>query len=93
MIGSAGQKRVPTSFISNYSIGLPPIPEQEKIVDFIFQESKIIDTAVSRIEREIELIKEYKTALIAEAVTGKIDVRDWKPKSKTTNQVENVANL
>lgn len=93
MIGSAGQKRVPTSFISNYTIGLPPIPEQQQIVDFIFQESKTIDTTITRIEREIELIKEYKTALIAEAVTGKIDVRDWKPASQTKNQVEHAANL
>jgi len=69
-----------TSFICNYTIGLPPISEQQhQIVNFISQKGKIIAATISRIKREIEIIKEYKTALIAEVVTGKIDVRDWKP--------------
>ena len=72
---------------------IPPREEQDQIIDFLNHEISTINTTILRIEREIELIKEYKTTLIAEAVTGKIDVRDWKPKSKTTNQVENVANL
>lgn len=81
------------SILSRIPIPLPSINEQKDILIFINIESAKIHFTISRIEREIELIKEYKTALIAEAVTGKIDVRDWKPKSKITNQVENVANL
>lgn len=53
----------------------PPRLEQEQIIRSIGEESAQLDTAVSKAEREIKLIKEYQTALIADAVTGKIDVR------------------
>ena len=56
----------------------PPIKEQEQIVHHIEDETKKIDKTISTIQKEITLVEEYKTALIAEAVTGKIDVRDLK---------------
>lgn len=49
----------------------PPIDEQQQIVAYIKSETATIDTAISKAEREIELIKEYKEAMIAEAVMGK----------------------
>jgi len=58
-------------------IPLPPIVEQQSIVDFIQTEVNKIQKTISTIEKEIALVEEYKTALIAEAVTGKIDVRDF----------------
>ncbi len=54
---------------------VPPPDEQAAIVAHIDAESAVIHKAIARIEREIELIQEYRTALIAEVVTGKIDVR------------------
>lgn len=57
---------------------LPPLSEQQKIVSFIEKETEIINTTISKIEKELALTEEYKTALIAEAVTGKIDVRGYK---------------
>ena len=51
---------------------LPPIEEQQQIVDYIKNETATIDTAITKAEREIELIKEYKEAMIAEAVMGKM---------------------
>lgn len=60
------------------------LEEQGKIVDFIKKESKIIEKTISTIQREITLVEEYKTALIAEAVTGKIDVRDFKIPTQET---------
>ncbi len=53
------------------------IIEQIDIVSFIEKETSKIDKIISTIENEIALTQEYKTALIAEAVTGKIDVRDF----------------
>lgn len=35
-----------------------------------------LDTALSRLEREIELLREYRTRLVADVVTGKLDVRE-----------------
>jgi type I restriction enzyme S subunit len=63
---------------------IPPIQEQKQIVKYIETESNKIDKTISTIEKEITLVEEYKTALIAEAVTGKIDVRDFKlPQEET----------
>lgn len=67
-----------TSILNNIIVSIPEsIDEQMEIVNFIKDETKIIDKTISTIEKEIFLTQEYKTALIAEAVTGKIDVRDF----------------
>ena len=54
---------------------VPPNDEQERISKFISAETTKIDQATSRIEKQIDLLKEFRTALISEVVTGKIDVR------------------
>jgi len=51
------------------------IEEQQKILEYITDSSKAIDQAISRAEREIELMREYRTRLISDVVTGKVDVR------------------
>ena len=48
------------------------IEEQKQIVEHIKTETRTLDIAISKAEREIELIKEYREAMIAEAVTGKM---------------------
>ena len=55
---------------------VPPLPEQTAIVEYLDQATADIDTTISRAEREIELLNEYRTRLIADVVTGKLDVRD-----------------
>lgn len=65
-------------------IPLPPIDEQIRISEFVQSELNTINKTVSTIKKEIELVEEYKTALIAEAVTGKIDVRNFKLPERTT---------
>lgn len=52
--------------------------EQIEIIHHIERETSKIDKTISTIEKEITLVEEYKTALIAEVVTGKMDVRDFK---------------
>jgi type I restriction enzyme S subunit len=54
---------------------LPPAAEQNRIVAFVDRETQRIDAMVEKVRRSIELLKEYRTALISAAVTGKIDVR------------------
>lgn len=56
---------------------IPPIEEQIKISEYIQSELNTVTKTISTIQKEITLVEEYKTALIAEAVTGKIDVRKW----------------
>jgi type I restriction enzyme S subunit len=53
-----------------------PIAEQRKIVAHITSESAPLNTAITRLEREIELLREYRTRLVADVVTGKLDVRE-----------------
>jgi type I restriction enzyme, S subunit len=62
--------------IENIYMVIPPEHEQKEIVQFIEGEINKIEFAISRIEKEIDFIREYNIALISETVTGKIDVRD-----------------
>jgi len=54
---------------------LQSLTEQQKIISFIEVKTKSIDKTINTIKNEIELITEYRTSLISEVVTGKIDVR------------------
>jgi len=58
---------------------IPPIPEQQAIVRFLDWADGRIRRAVAARKRRIELLKEYKQAMIHEAVTGCIDVRTGQP--------------
>ncbi|KXK40844.1 MAG: restriction modification system DNA specificity domain-containing protein [Bacteroidetes bacterium OLB9] len=58
-------------------LAIPPLSEQQQIVSYIEKETAKLNSTISTIEKEIALVEEYKTALIAEAVTGKIDVRGY----------------
>jgi type I restriction enzyme S subunit len=55
---------------------VPPSQIQEEIVKFIPMAFEKIETSIAKIESEIELIQEYRTRLIADIVTGKVDVRN-----------------
>lgn len=63
----------------NLEIPFPDNNEQEKIASFIREETSKLDPFISKIEKSIELLKEYRSALITAAVTGKIDVREEVP--------------
>jgi type I restriction enzyme, S subunit len=65
-------------FISLLEFGVPTIEEQNEIVEFIYNNELTIDSITQKYQQEIELLKEYKTALISEVVTGKVDVRNEK---------------
>ena len=50
--------------------------EQLEIADAIDARCGEIDTSIQRVRQEIELLREYRTRLIADVVTGKLDVRE-----------------
>lgn len=79
MYGTAGQKRVPESFILNLVHPLPPLPEQHAIAAYLDTETAKIDALVGRIEEAIDRLRELRMAVISAAVTGKIDVREGVP--------------
>jgi type I restriction enzyme S subunit len=64
------------STIRNYFLALPKKQEQEAIVAHLESETSPTDVAISRLVREIDLLREYRTRLVADVVTGKLDVRE-----------------
>ena len=57
-------------------ICIPTVQEQKSIATYLDQKTQQIDRLIEIKQRQIELLKEYRTALISAVVTGKIDVRD-----------------
>ena len=75
MTSAVGLKRVPTKFVENFQISIPPKQEQIQIANFLDRKTGQIDELRSNEQQSIELLKEYRQSLISEVVTGKIDVR------------------
>lgn len=61
--------------LGNLRIPVPPLPEQFAVASFLDKETAKVDALKSDSERGIALLKERRSALIAAAVTGQIDVR------------------
>lgn len=61
---------------ANLLTPMPSLPEQLAILKSLTTEQRPILAAISRLEREITLLREYRTRLIADVVTGKLDVRE-----------------
>ncbi len=61
---------------SNAQLPFPPLPEQAAISRYLDDATANIGAAIERAHREIELLREYRTRLIADVVTGKLDVRE-----------------
>lgn len=61
-------------FIGNLKIPLPPLEEQKKIAEYLDTQIEKIDLAICKIKSQINLIKEYKTTLISEAVCGRVGI-------------------
>jgi type I restriction enzyme S subunit len=75
-LGKLGtQLNLNTETVGGISVPVPARPEQEGIVRFLDLETAKIDALIAKVREAIERLKEYRTALISAAVTGKIDVR------------------
>ena len=62
--------------VREIKVAVPPETEQKAVVHFIQEETVGLATAIARLEREIDLLREYRTRLVADVVTGKLDVRE-----------------
>lgn len=63
------------SVLGNNFIPVPPIEEQNAIVEYIESKTNKIDTMIEALKAEIDRLTEYKQRLISDVVTGQIDVR------------------
>jgi type I restriction enzyme, S subunit len=93
----ADQFRVTANGVTRYGLSqgaikdawfpIPPKEEQSEIVDYINDNVSKIHLAIEKANKEIELIQEYRTRLISDVVTGKVDVRDTKVEDVTDEQI------
>ena len=68
---------IESDYMLNSVMVLPPIEEQTQIVEYLDGKTARIDRMIELNQQTIDKLKEYRTALITAAVTGKIDVRKW----------------
>ena len=73
-----------TSTINQLTLGMlqsiripwPPITEQKRVVDYLKRTNMVLSKAIANCRQEISRIREYQTRLVADVVTGKLDVRE-----------------
>lgn len=69
------QRQVFWPFLRYVQVPVPKLEEQKALVELLAAETRGMDRAIARTEREIALMQEYRTRLTADVVTGKLDVR------------------
>lgn len=75
--GGSAKGAITCSQIENLAIPLPPLAEQEQIVRFVDGDYSRISRLQKKVKAALQRLQEYRAALITNAVTGKIDVRDF----------------
>lgn len=74
--GTAGFLRLYDDKFLETKVHLPPLPEQTAILEYLDEATTDIDSAIDRTHRQIALFEEYRARLVADVVTGKLDVRE-----------------
>lgn len=72
-----GTKVLRTDMFKNMMLPVPPLDEQRMLVEAVRHKTSQIDRQTQAIKTAIERLNEYRSALITNAVTGKIDVRGF----------------
>ena len=65
------QQNIGMRVLEKLKVALPSLSEQSTILSYLDKKCSAIDSQISKIERQIELLKEYKQSIITECVTGK----------------------
>jgi type I restriction enzyme S subunit len=90
---SAGtQPNISMGSMERLYIVLPSAKEQTSILHYIVKEVEKIDRIIQRTLHEIDLIQEYRTRLISDIVSGKVDVRGIEIIDNTTDKIQNEIN-
>ena len=75
-ISGAAQPKLTQDRLKSIAIAVPPPSEQDEVIDKVTEETVALRHAIARARRWIGLVQEYRTRLIADVVTGKLDVRE-----------------
>ena len=71
--------KISQAHIKAWTFALPPLAEQRLIVQKLANESARLSDVAARVQRTVDLLREYRAALVTAAATGKIDVREEVP--------------
>lgn len=75
-ISGAAQPKLTLDRLMGISIAVPPPREQDEIIEAQLGATRPLRATIDQAQREISLLREYRTRLVADVVTGKLDVRD-----------------
>ena len=75
-ISGAAQPKLTMDRLMGIAIAVPPRREQDEITASVSRQTSPLDRAIDRARRQTTLMQEYRTRLIADVVTGKLDVRE-----------------
>ncbi|PVZ15359.1 MULTISPECIES: restriction endonuclease subunit S [unclassified Pseudomonas] len=84
--GNGLANNLPQASLLAFLLAVPPSNEQDAIADFIDGQIRRLDAMISEGDTGIGLLQERRSALISAAVTGKIDVRGWRPATEKSAQ-------
>jgi type I restriction enzyme S subunit len=92
MSGSVGQQRVAKHYLENYYLALPPLPEQQRIVDLIELLFEKLDQAKELIHNTLDSFENRKSAILHKAFTGELTAK-WREENSNYELSEQYLNL
>lgn len=89
MTGSVGQKRVPVEFIENAEVPLPPLPEQQRIVEAIERLRARVDAARDRLANVPAILKRFRQSVLAAACSGRL-TGEWREANEAESEAHDL---
>ena len=77
------QQNIGMRVLEKIPVPVPPIEEQQSIVEHITNKIYKLDKAIGELSQSSNDLQSYKSSVISEAVTGKVDLRNWNKKTVT----------
>lgn len=78
-MAGAAMPRITLEKLGNFIALIPPLDEQRQIAEYLDEKTAKIDALIDELTQQLDELALYRKTVISEAVTGKVDVRDWKP--------------
>jgi type I restriction enzyme S subunit len=73
-----GQPNISQAIIKDFKVTVPPLSEQQEIAAYLDEKTAKIDKLIGELNAQLTELADYKQAVISEAVTGKVDVRNYR---------------
>lgn len=91
MMGAGGQKRVSDLFVKDFPMAWPSVAEQTAIAAYLDTQTAKLDGLIAHARKEIDLLRELRSATITDAVLGRIDLRPQPQKPGSPDHAGRVA--